>query len=74
VFRLNIRVPRAVFAERFPDWSDEAEVDFAASDVVLPHPVYWRQSWIAVVSPSAHRLAEVEPWLVAAHDGAMRAI
>lgn len=72
VFRLNVHVPHEVFEQLFPAWSDERDIDFSALDLIVPHPVYWRQNWIAVLCPSSERLDEVQPWLSAAHERAMR--
>jgi len=49
VFRLNIGVGKATF-ERLVGSVDEP--NYAKLDRVLPHPVYGKQRWIAVLNPS----------------------
>jgi hypothetical protein len=56
-WRVNIHVDRATFRELTRHDSPgstaagTASVDHAATDVVLPHPVYGAAGWIAVVNP-----------------------
>ncbi|OLT40671.1 hypothetical protein BJF85_05995 [Saccharomonospora sp. CUA-673] len=63
-WRVNVRVPRDRFAEltghdpRTVDFggadsggADSGGVDFAAVDTVLPHPLYARAGFVAVVNP-----------------------
>ena len=53
VFRLNIGVTGKTFDRVLGDAALEgAQVDFAALDTLLPHPVYGRQHWLSVLSPS----------------------
>src|SRR5262249_11902115 len=66
VFRLNIGVGKATF-ERLID--SIAEPDYAALDTILPHPVYAKQRWIAILNPSRERFDEtVKPLVAEAHD------
>lgn len=46
--------------------------DFAATDTVIPHPVYRAQGWIAVVNPSRDSLAVIVSLLEQAHADAKR--
>ncbi|AZT92429.1 DUF6194 family protein [Brevibacterium aurantiacum] len=46
--------------------------DFAATDTVIPHPVYRAQGWIAVVTPSRDSLAVIVSLLEQAHADAKR--
>jgi hypothetical protein len=65
VFRLNIGVGRESF-ERLV--GSMAEPDFAALDTVIPHPVYAKQRWIAILNPSRDTFeAVVQPLLEEAH-------
>jgi hypothetical protein len=48
-FRLNLGVGKETF-ERLV--GDAGEPDFAATDTILPHPVYAKQRWISIVNPS----------------------
>ena len=66
VFRLNIGVDKDTF-ERFVD--PAVTPDFTALDVVLPHPVYAAQRYLAILNPSATTWREtVIPLLAIAHD------
>ena len=62
VFRLNIGVGKETF-ERLVGWMDEP--DYAALDRVLPHPVYAKQRWIAILNPSRDTFDEVVKPLIA---------
>jgi hypothetical protein len=68
IFRLNIGVDRETF-ERYvpPDATDTP--DYRALDVVLPHPVYAAQRYLAILNPSDATWREVViPLLAVAHD------
>jgi len=65
-FRLNIGVDRATFERLVPS---TATPDYAAFDLVLPHPVYARQLWISILNPSDATFRDiVMPLLTEAHD------
>lgn len=70
VFRLNIGVGRDTF-ERHVGSMDAP--DYAAIDRVIPHPVYAKQRWIAILNPS-HATFEsvVKPLIAEAHDRLVR--
>jgi len=66
VFRLNIGVGKATF-ERLV--GGIAHPDYAALDRVIPHPVYWKQRWIAILNPSRRTFDEiVKPLIDEAHE------
>lgn len=66
VFRLNIGVGKTSF-ERLVG-SMEAP-DYAALDRVLPHPVYAKQRWVAILNPSRETFEDVaKPLIAEAHD------
>jgi hypothetical protein len=66
VFRLNIGVARTTF-ERLV--GGLAKPDFAALDAVIPHPVYAKQRWVAILNPSRETFDDlVKPLLAEAHD------
>jgi hypothetical protein len=66
VFRLNIGVGRATF-ERLVGGT--ADPDYAALDRILPHPVYAKQRWIAILNPSRRSFDEVvKPLVDEAHE------
>lgn len=77
-WRLNIHVGRHRFVlltgEEPRLSSDNAGTvwDFAATDTVIPHPVYRAQGWIAVVTPSRDSLAVIVSLLEQAHADAKR--
>lgn len=66
VFRLNIGVGRASF-ERLV--GANADPDYAALDTLIPHPVYAKQRWIAILNPGRETFERVvQPLLAEAHD------
>ena len=72
-WRVNIHVDRTTFRELTggPGRGDTTgTVDPAASDVVLPHPVYGTAGWVAVVNPGARTADTVLRLLRDAHDAA----
>lgn len=73
-FRLNLQLDRRSFDELYPEDVADEPIDFAARDVVMPHPVYSKQHWVSVVCPSPGRLAEIVPWLEQAHERAARRV
>jgi len=62
VFRLNIGVGKATF-ERLV--GGIAEPDSAALDRIIPHPVYSKQRWIAILNPSRNSFDDVVKPLIA---------
>jgi hypothetical protein len=65
-FRLNIGVGRETFHRLA---GSIVEPDFAANDAILPHPVYAKQRWLAIVNPSHTTFdGEVKPLIAEAHD------
>jgi hypothetical protein len=66
VFRLNLGVDRPTF-ERLV--GGQQDPDYSALDRVLPHPVYGRQLWLCILSPTTMTFNEVVvPLLEVAHD------
>jgi hypothetical protein len=65
VFRLNIGVGKETF-ERLV--GSIGEPDYAALDQVLPHPVYAKQRWLAILNPSRDTFDQVvKPLISEAH-------
>ncbi len=64
VFRLNVGVSRETFRGLF---ATDAEPDYAALDVLLPHPVYAPQSYVSVLNPSDATFESVKPLLAEAY-------
>ncbi len=70
-WRVGVHVGRTRFRELLgtdPRAGEPSEV--AATDVVLPHPVYGALGWAAVVNPGERTTALVLDLLRAAHDDA----
>jgi hypothetical protein len=72
VFRLNTGVGKATF-ERVVGDARGAEasgtLDHAALDTFIPHPVYAKQRWIAILNPSRRRFEDdVKPLLEEAYQ------
>jgi hypothetical protein len=66
IFRLNIGVSRETF-ERLVGSIESP--DYAAFDRILPHPVYAKQRWIAILNPSDATFRDVLlPLIAEAHD------
>ena len=67
VFRLNIgALSRETFQRLVGEVSDP---DFTELDRLLPHPVYAKQRWVAILSPSARSFEEtVKPLIAETHD------
>jgi Family of unknown function (DUF6194) len=66
VFRLNIGVGRDTFQRLVGSMKDP---DYAALDQVVPHPVYAKQRWIAILNPSRQTFDEiVKPLIAEAYD------
>ena len=58
VFRLNIGVSKETFQSLF---AAEAQHDFTALDVLMPHPVYGENHWVSVLNPSDATFTELRP-------------
>ncbi len=74
-WRLNIHVGRSTFTELLgedPRLNAGANVDFAAVDTVLPHPVFRAQGWVSIINPDAHTHGLAVSLLRKAHDAARR--
>ncbi|WP_024877038.1 DUF6194 family protein [Saccharomonospora piscinae] len=79
-FRLNIGLTKATYVSLLgpaPTRRDDrgvldTGVDYAARDVLLPHPFYASQYWVCVVEPSEATLRRVHDLLVEAHGFAVR--
>ena len=67
VFRLNIgALSRETFRRLVGDLADP---DFTELDTLLPHPVYAKQRWVAILNPSARSFEEiVKPLLAETHE------
>ena len=73
VFRLNIGVSRDTFRALFghppgADGSNSTDYDFAALDLLMPHPAYARQSWVCVLNPRPDTFEAIKPLLAEAYS------
>ena len=73
-WRLNIHVGRATLAGLVGEalTGTGAPTDPGEADVVLPHPVYAGQGWVAVVNPAIRTMPVAISLLRDAHAGARR--
>ena len=70
-FRLNIGVSTATFARLV---GEAREPDYTALDTLMPHPVYARQHWIAILNPSTETFdGTIKELLAEAHERVARA-
>lgn len=65
-FRLNIAATMEEFRHRTATAPETPD----ASDVIIPHPVYGAQHWLAVVNPGPETTTAVKALLEAAHHRA----
>jgi hypothetical protein len=66
VYRVNVGVDRETFRRLVGGMTDP---DYAAFDRFIPHPVYSKQRWISVLSPSHETVREIlMPLIAAGHD------
>jgi hypothetical protein len=71
VFRLNISLSRERFAQLV---GGQLNPDFAALDMLMPHPVYAPQHWACILNPSTESFDNViKPLLDEAHERVARA-
>jgi hypothetical protein len=70
-YRLNIGLTKATYAGLFGAGPDGG-YDYAARDVLMPHPVYAGQHWVCVVNPGEATLDAVGTLLAEAYAFAAR--
>lgn len=73
VFRLNIGVSRDTFRALVgyapgEAGTENADIDYAALDTLMPHPVYAPQLWVCVLNPSSATFESVKPLLAEAYS------
>jgi hypothetical protein len=76
LFRLNLDLGREAFNTLFGFGPKDlpahrAKYDFAALDLVFPHPAYGEQGWASVINPSAASKEKVESLMRLALDRAL---
>lgn len=77
IFRVNIAVGRSGFEQLldYPPAQHQAhheEFDYAATDVLIPHPTYASQGWVSVLNPAERTSVQVRQLLDDAHALAVR--
>jgi hypothetical protein len=77
IFRVNIAIGRNGFEKLIGHSPAEhavhhSEFDYAATDVVIPHPTYASQGWISILSPAERTSTQLRRLLDEAHDLASR--
>jgi hypothetical protein len=70
-YRLNIGLTKATYASQFGNSAPD-EIDYAATDVLMPHPTYASQHWVCVVNPGPASLDRTKRLLAEAHAFAAR--
>jgi hypothetical protein len=66
IYRVNIGLGKESFQRVV---GSVVEPDYAVLDVLLPHPVYAKQHWIAILNPSDATVRDTAlPLLTEAHD------
>lgn len=75
VFRLNISVGRQRFDELIGHppahhAEHEADFDYAASDKVIPHPLYAKQAWVSILNPGEQTGDQARTLITEAHSRA----
>lgn len=75
-WRLNIHVGTTSAVELTGKTAGPADEqwDFAATDVVVPHPLYRRQGWVSIVNPGARTSTLAVDLLRQAHEAARQRI
>jgi hypothetical protein len=72
IFRVNIAIGRSGF-ERLLGYppatqsAHHAEFDYAATDVLLPHPLYASQGWVSILNPGDQTSGQLRDLLAEAH-------
>jgi hypothetical protein len=77
IFRVNIAIGRTEFERllghapaEHPAHHDE--FDYAATDVLIPHPTYASQGWVSILNPAEQTSGQVRQLLDGAHGLAVR--
>ena len=77
IYRVNIAIGRAEFERllghtptQHPAHHDE--FDYAATDVLIPHPTYASQGWVSILNPAEQMSGQVRQLLDEAHGLAVR--
>jgi Family of unknown function (DUF6194) len=79
-YRINVGLTKSTYTallgapptRRDADGVLETDVDYSATDTVMPHPFYASQYWVSVVNPGEATLQTVRTFLAEAHEFAAR--
>ena len=79
-YRINVGLTKSTYtallgappAHRDADGVLATDVDYSATDTVMPHPFYASQYWVSVVNPGEATLETVRAFLAEAHEFAAR--
>ena len=77
IFRVNIASGRSGFEQLLGHAPAEHaahpdEYDYAATDILLPHPTYAAQGWVSILNPAERTSMQLRKLLDDAHDLAVR--
>ena len=67
VYRINIGVGRETFDTLVGNMKSE-DIDYAALDVLMPHPEYAKQHFVCILNPSGDNEAYTKELIVEAHS------
>lgn len=67
VFRVNIGVSRETFDELIGSFA-VAGLDFTVLNTFLPHPDYWKQNFICILSPAGDKVEATKGLIEEAHS------
>jgi hypothetical protein len=77
IFRVNIAIGRSAFEQLlgYPPAEHAAHndgFDYAATDLLIPHPLYASQGWVSILNPAEQTSAQLRELLNEAHGLALR--
>ena len=77
IFRVNVAIGRSGFEQLLghPPAQHEAhhnEFDYAATDVLIPHPTYASQGWVSILNPEDRTSTQLRELIEEAHAQAVR--
>ena len=68
VFRVNLGVSRETFSGLFPEAVIDPDVlDYTSLNEFLPHPDYWKQSFLCILNPAGENVARLQDLIREAH-------
>lgn len=65
---MNLGVSPGTFRGLFPDAAIDPDVlDYTALNQFLPHPDYWKQSFLCILNPAGENVARLQDLIREAH-------